>query len=438
MDDLPTHDDRRPATVRRTPAFQLSPRSSARQTAPSRARRRVLDILLGETLSRAELARVTRLSKPTISAIVARLIGEGIVQEIGAGASTGGRTPTLLQVRGMSRLVAGVEIDAASCRFLLATLHGEQLVSIERPMASSDAATVVETIAAGIEALVADRDRGLLLGCGVAVPGLVDLAHNMVDCATRLGWKGVPLRALLEGRLGVPVMVTDRGKAAGLGELWHLGKEKPHDVIYLYLGRGVAGAVVLDRELHWGASYAAGEIGHMIVDPDGPPCECGSRGCLEALVSTSAIFGQARTLLAMGRQSTLARDLATAGRADSDGIRAIGAAARRQDPLALEIVGGVARWLGLAIANLVNVLNPAVVVLGGPVAEWGSVLTDAIERALERSALPLHRQAVRVVTGRARETAVPLGAAVLVLQRAGELLTSPEQPAMAPAAAAGA
>lgn len=387
------------------------------------ARRRIIDLLLARApLSRAELARLTHLNKPTVSSVVARLIDEGIVDEIGVGTSTGGRRPILLTVRGTSRLTVGAEVDAGGCRLLLASLLGERLATADLRFATAGAAAVVETITAGIDSLFAGRDRSALLGCGVAVPGLVDPARETVDSAP-LGWEGVPLRALLEARLGAPVRVTDRGKAAGLGELWVLGKEREDDLIYLYLGRGVAGAIVLGREIHWGTSYIAGEIGHLTVDPHGPACACGNRGCLETLVSTGAILDRARRLAASGRGGGLADRLPRLP--DPDAIAAIGGAAGDGDPLALDLVAYVARWLGVAIAGLVNVLNPAVVVLGGPTAEWGEILIDGVERELGARALPLARRAVRVVAGHARELAAPLGAAALVLQQAGELLAGP-------------
>ena len=396
-----------------------------RTRTPIVSRRRVIDLLLARgPLSRAELARLTHLNKPTISTIVAHLIDEGIVAEIGAGASTGGRKPILLTVRPASRLVVGVEIDAAGCRFLLAGLHGEPLASVELPLDDTRVETVVDCIESGIDSLCQGQDRATLLGCGVAVPGLVDPARETVDSVSRLGWEGVPLRTILEARLRAPVMITDRGKAAALGELWVHGKERADDLIYLYLGRGVGGAIVLGREIHWGASYIAGEIGHVTVDPEGPLCGCGNRGCLEAVVSTAAILDRARRRLAAGGGGALVC-LKAGDLPELDGIAAIGAAAAAGDPLALELVGDAARWLGTAIAGLINVLNPTLVVLGGPTAEWGHVLIEAIERELDNRTLPLARRPVRVLVGKARHQAAPLGAAALVLKQAGEIMASP-------------
>jgi predicted NBD/HSP70 family sugar kinase len=389
----------------------------SRATADSR--RQIIALLLERgALSRADLARLTRLNKPTISNVVARLIDEGIVQEIGSGSSTGGRKPILLSIQETSRLAVGVEIDASVCRFLLVTLHGERLVTLDAPRETSSIESVVEAIATGLDQLFIDQYGDALLGCGIAVPGLVDRVNDTVDSPMRLGWSNVPLRSLLEARLNVPVLVTDRGKAAGLGEMWVLGKEQAHDLIYLYLGNGVAGAVVLGRELHWGVSNIAGEIGHMTVDPDGPVCSCGNRGCLESLVSTPAILERAQQSLFAHPDSSLAHPITVA---------AIGAAAAGGDPLAGEIVDATARWIGIALANLINALNPATVVLGGPTAEWGEVLIDAINREIDARALPLSRQAAEIVTGKAGDLATPLGAAALVLQQAAELIAHPRK-----------
>ncbi len=384
-------------------------------------RRRVIDLLLlhGE-LSRAELARVMRLSKPAVSATVADLIAEGVIQETGFGLSTNGRKPILLRLSGSGHLAVGVEIDAGSCRLLLVTLDGEQVTSHEFPADTSHVNIFLDALANEIDVLFLGRVRDALIGCGVAVPGLIDLQHDTVDCAARLGWHDVPLRALVAARLGVPVFVTDRGKAAGLGERWFLGREHREDLLYLYLGQGVAGAIVFGNTLHLGPTHTAGEIGHMVVDPGGPRCTCGQAGCLEAFISITALRARLRNALVAGHRSLLTERDATAE--DAAMIAAIGGAAMAGDAYAHELVAQVAHWLGLAITSLVHILNPAVVVLGGPLAMWGDLLTVPITRHLDDQALPVPRGAVRVVISEAGALAPSLGAAALVLGRAGELL----------------
>ncbi len=385
-------------------------------------RRRIIELLVARgPLSRTDLARLTHLSKPAISGIVAELLGEKIVVEGGEGDSTGGRKPIMLRLGGTRKVAVGVEIDAHLSRFLLVTLDGEPLARGERPTPARPE-ELPETIAAGLDELLGGPPARMPIGCGVAIPGLVDVGRGTVDFADRLGWRGVPLRDLLQARLDIPVMVTDRGKAAALGELWHLDHRERDNLIYIYLGCGVAGAIILGNALHLGPSHTAGEIGHMVVDPSGPRCECGRRGCLEAHISTTALLARARRLLADGRATTLAPALRR-GASDDSAITAIGVAAARGDGLALELVAYVARWLGQALANLVNAINPALIVLGGPLAAWGDVLVPSIERQLDLQALPVPRQAVRVATSQAEEGAA-LGAAVLVLQRAGEILAN--------------
>ncbi|HEV2528628.1 MAG TPA: ROK family protein [Thermomicrobiales bacterium] len=399
--------------------------STTKATASSR--RHILDLLLSrDDLSRADLARLAHLTKPTVSGLVAGLIQEGLVREVGAGVSTGGRRPILLTVPGDSRLTVGVELDATNCRLLLVTLHGERLALSDVPLGSTEPTTVVEAISDGIDGLFAERDRGALLGVGVAVPGLVDQQHQTVASAPRLGWDMVSLHTLLRERLGVPVMVTDRGKAAGLGELWVLGRDRSTDLVYLYLGAGVAGAVVLQGTLHWGSVSTAGEVGHMTILPDGPPCACGNDGCLEALVSAQAIAARARrAVTSVDGTSPAASALADVVRDCSDDlrvVRAVGEAATEGDPAAAGVVAETGRWLGIAIANIINALDPALIVLGGPTAEWGQSLIASVEREVARRALPLPRRAARIVIGHARDLAAALGAAALVLQQAPTIL----------------
>lgn len=387
------------------------------------SRRRVIDLLVAEgELSRAELARRTGLTRPAISYVVGRLLAEGLVREAGVDRSSGGRRPVLLRLGGDAKLAAGIEVDAAACRCLLTTLDGGEVAAIEVPVADGDDA-VFAAIEAALRAALGGRDRRALLGCGLAVPGVVDPRDDTVD-APRLGWRRLPVRRLLIERLGTPIMIADRGKAAGLGELWSLGEEKPQDLIYLYLGRGVAGALVLRRRIYQGPSHTAGEVGHMSLNPAGPRCDCGRRGCLEAYVSTRALIARARARVTGFVGSALAAPLA-AGLPDEELITRIGAAAEAGDALARDLIAYAARWLAVAIANLINLLNPTVIVLGGPLAQWGDPLRAAIARQIDHWALPAPRRAVRLELGRARERAAALGAAALVLQRAGALLTTP-------------
>lgn len=387
-------------------------------------RRRIIDLLhaRGE-LSRAELARLTFLSKPTISSVVADLVAEGIIVEGGTGESTGGRRPIMLHLGGTMKLVAGIEIDLTLCRFVLVTLAGQTLRQTTRPTPAS-ADDLPATIIAGLATLLGTRRRETLLGCGLAIPGVVDHTRDVVSFAGRPGWRDLPLRSQLATQLGRPVLITDRGKAAGLGEMWALGQRRRDDLIYLYLGHGIAGAMLFDGSLRLGQGHTAGEIGHMVVDPNGPACSCGRRGCLEAHIATSALLARARSLI----DAQTAPALAAIVQADSDdaALTALGDAANAGEPLALNVVAYAARWLALALGNLINALNPAVIILGGPLAGWGAPLLNAIEQHLDHEALPIPRGLVQLVVGQAGQFGAAVGAATLVVGKASELLAEPQ------------
>ncbi len=216
-------------------------------------RRRVIELLVSRgALSRADLARLTHLSKPAISGIVADLVNEDVVTEGGAGSSTGGRRPIMLHLGGAKKVAVGVELDAHIARFLLVTLEGEPLALGERETPAQLEA-LPEAIAAGLDQLLGNPSARTPIGCGIAIAGLVDRVRDTVDFADRPDWRAVPLRDLLQARLAMPVMITDRGKAAGLRELWQLDPRERDDLIYLYLGRGVAGAIILGNALHLGS-----------------------------------------------------------------------------------------------------------------------------------------------------------------------------------------
>ncbi len=388
----------------------------------SNTRRAIIGVLASRgPVSRAELARETRLSKPTVLATVSELISEGVVREVGAGSSARGRRPALLGLGGDSRFVAGVEVAMTYARFLLVDLGGEVARSVELPVPQRlSPGEAADLVVRGIRQLLAGCRPDALIGCGVATPGMVDVDSDTVY-STGFGWSLVPLHSMLESRLGVPVTVADNAHTAGLGELWHRGRDTRKDLVYLYLGWGVGAAIVLGGDLHQGRNHTAGELGGMVIasGPDGRPLTLGE------LVGVGTLAEWIRRELSGGQDSPL-----SALPEDCDeyeAARAIWSAAQDGDHLAMEVVAHTARHLGAAVANLVNLLNPEEVVLGAALSCWGEEFArEVYERAAPLSlAVPLG--SVRVVPSRAPETASALGAAALVLKDVPELLASPRR-----------
>ena len=387
-------------------------------------RQTIIDLLLtnGE-LSRVDLARLTRFSKPTVSSVVAELIDEGIVREIGYGDSTGGRPPVLLRLGSTRKLIAGVEIDSQLCLIALVDLDGRVLDTVELPVSGTDLSTIVLLIQEGISQLLTHHDSGLI-GCGVAVPGLIAPSGERVIYAGTLNWIDVPLQIALEESLGVPVMMTNRGNAAALGTMWLRGRDKIEDLIYIYLGTGVGGGIITGRKLLLGATHGAGEVGHISVDPNGPLCRCGNYGCLETLVSGPAIEMRTRAKIKEGIPTLLTERIASSN-LESLTTKMIAQAVLEGDALALEILAETARYLGIAIANMINILNPQSIVLGGPVSRWGDLLVDAVRQEVRKRAFFVLSHAVQIVRAEDEGLAVAIGAAALLIHAADDLFAIP-------------
>jgi len=296
-------------------------------------------------LSRADLAKVTGLTRASVSAVVRDLMDDAVVEELGLSTAGGvGKPATLVDVAADGRHVLCVDLSEPA-RFVgaIVNLAGKVVVRRTYDRKSRTGTSAVTLVRRICRELVADAERPLL-GIGVASPGIVD-ARGVVVTAAHLGWTGVPLGADLASTFGVPVAVINDANAAALAELTFGQTDGgvPSNLICVRVDEGVGAGLVLDGRLFTGSTYAAGEIGHVVVAPDGAPCACGKRGCLETEVS--------EPLLA-GRLEAAAGD---------------GAAV-------LERAG---QHLGTALATVVSALDVADVVLSGS----GSVATETFRAA---------------------------------------------------------
>jgi glucokinase len=264
-------------------------------------------------------------------------------------------------------------------------------------------------------ALVADRRRRLtaevgprgLSSCGCGCAGLVDSARGLVHASPNLpAWHDVQLAMMLEEALELPVVVENDANAAAYAECIVGAARGAANVVLLTLGTGVGGGIVLGGRLYRGSHGGAGEVGHMAVTLDGPPCPCGSIGCIERLVNAESLVRRAVSLLGAGRASTL-------GAGSSLTARDVGDAARAGDGVAVEAVAATGRILGVGLANLVQLLDPDVIVVGGGVAEIGEPLLAPARAELERRIASYHASTVRVVPAALGETAGVVGAALL-------------------------
>jgi glucokinase len=274
---------------------------------------------------------------------------------------------------------------------------------------------VVERIARCAQDAVDEADLTFkqIAGIGIGAPGAVDFGSGTVIFAPNLeGWKEIPLKKELEKTLGVPVFVENDCNISTLGVYAVELKSKPHSMVGIFVGTGIGGGLVVDGELYSGFAHTAGEIGHMVLEVNGPKCGCGNKGCFEALASRTAIFQQIKAGVKDG-QKTLLTEMLGDDLADlrSGDLRK---AIRRGDKFVDRIIESAAEYIGIATANLINVLNPEVVVLGGGVIEaLADEMMSVIIETAKDYAMPGTLKGVEIIASKLGDNAGITGAAVL-------------------------
>jgi len=349
-------------------------------------------------LSRTDIATFTQLSLPTISGITADLIEEGLIYEQATGTSTGGRRPILLALNPHAGYVVGIKLTEAVAIAALTDLEATIVAEHREPMRSHGSEDVVAVIAAAVTALAEAAAGRPIYGVGVGIGGVIDSQQGIVRYATYLGWRGLPLRRLLEQRLLLPVVIDNDVNALTAAEQWFGAGRGVNNFFVVSLGRGVGMGMVLDGQLFRGAGGGAGEFGHVTIVPDGPRCACGKRGCLEALISEPALLQQVA---------------ATTGR-DVDISTAINLA-HHGDGSVRAIFTSAGRTLGMAVANIVNTLNPALIIVGGEGTRAGTLLLDPLEATLREHCFDGLGDDVRVVSEPWGDEAWARGAASMLL-----------------------
>lgn len=265
---------------------------------------------------------------------------------------------------------------------------------------------------AALEALDTSKLRpDEFLGVGMGTPGVVDTEKGIMlsEAVNIPDWKGRRLKAELERILGIPAFVENDANAGGLGELmFGAGKGFRH-MIYVALGTGVGGAVIVNGKLVRGANFVAGEIGHISVDPNGPRCGCGSYGCIEAFASGPAIAMRAREYIQRGAKTKL-QGLPL----DEINAKEVAEAAKQGDPLACFVLAEAGKYLGILLAGITNLLNPECIVIGGGVSQAGDLLLEPVRWEVRRRALTVAAETLKIVPATLGADAGVLGAAALV------------------------
>lgn len=371
-------------------------------------------------ISRADLARTTHLTPPTVSDVVADLIAQGLVEETGFAPSTGGKRAILLRVNADSRHLIGLDLAREDFRGAEINLRGDIIRRIDLPLEGREGEAALNLVYDLVDALIRDQ-QSALLGIGVGTPGLVDAVNGVIEQAVNLDWHDVPLRALLQDRYKLPVYLANDCQVAALAEHTFGEGHRTQDLVVINVGKGVGAGIILNGQLFHGNPLGAGEIGHVMVVENGERCQCGGFGCLETVTNSRAIVRQARAYARATPDSLLNRLAATP---DAITFDTVAVAFDAGDTAARAVIRDVGHYLGLASANLIGVLGSCHILISGRIMRFGEFLLDAIRGELQRRAFPSLAAATDIGFVTLGSDIVLLGASALLLPHELGLFTT--------------
>jgi glucokinase-like ROK family protein len=366
-------------------------------------------------ISRVELARRLGLTRAAVSSIVSDLLTTGLIREAERINMRSGRPPTVLEINASRGIVVAVDFGATHLSVLVADLSARILEEVE----------IALDIQQGPKICLAEADRLVhemlnkanltlkdVLAIGVGVPGpLIAEVGMVISPPIMPGWDSYPIRSSLERLWGCPVSINNDAEMGVLGE-WAAGAGRgERSLAYIKVGIGIGAGLLLDGQMYRGVTGSAGEIGHLTIDENGPLCTCGNHGCLEAFAGGRAIAQQARDAVLKGQRT----QLSAIQPIDNITARDVGAAARRGDLISQQILTKAGTHIGIAIAGLVNLFNPSLVIIGGGVAQNGDIILEPMRQAVQRRSLPAATRAVRITTAMLGRRSSSIGAVIQAL-----------------------
>lgn len=364
-------------------------------------------------ISRTEIARISGLSAATVTGISADLIDEGLIFEKAEGNSSGGRRPILLAINPRGGYVVGIKLMEDHAIAAITDLEATIITKHSKEFRDKSLENALNMLVESVNDLVFEVgiDQEQIFGIGIGLAGIVDARNGILHYSPYVGWHNVPLGDLLRDRLGVPVRIDNDVNTLTLTEQLFGAGQGIDNFLLVTIGRGVGLGIVVNGQLYRGINGGGGEFGHTVIDPYGPECACGKRGCLETYVADPALVGQA--ILAASRG-----DLP----AEIQSVEELVAIADQGNDVAREIFRQAGEILGNGIANLINVLSPQEIIISGEGVRAGELLFAPMRSAVEEHVMPGLAGDTTIRVDPWEDDAWARGAASLVLQ---ELFQSP-------------
>jgi glucokinase-like ROK family protein len=366
-------------------------------------------------ISRVELARRVGLTRAAVTAIINDLLKAGIVREAETRDAPNGRKPVVLVINGNCGWVVGIDIGWTHVRLVIADLSARVIAEAEQPLDIADGPELclfaVDTL---LQRLLEEAGLTILdiQAIGLGIPGpVLDKSGTVGSHSILPGWFNYPIRDHTQELWGCPVSIDNDAELGALGEwAYGAGRGERH-LVYIKVGARIGAGLLLDNQIYRGVSGSAGEIGHMTIEENGAVCSCGNRGCLETMAGGRAIGYQAIQAVRTGQRTQLSSIKPPEKIVIDDVI----AAARSGDLLTQQLIKEAGLHLGTAVANIVNIFNPGLIVIGGGLAQIGDLLIDPIRHGVRQRSLKVASSAVRITAALLGPRSSAIGAVVQAL-----------------------
>lgn len=379
-------------------------------------------------IARVAVAQRTGLSRTAISSIMHELLAEGLVREgeTASATSAGGRRAILMHFNAAAGYILGVDMGRTHLTLLLTDLAAQVVARRSGPFqADLGPEACLARLVGDLNCFLADQhvDWAQVIGIGMGIPGPMDAGLQRLVAPPRMpGWNGVDVQRTLKARLNVPIYVDNDANMGALGESRYGAGRGISDLAYIKIGTGIGGSLVIGGQVYRGSRGSAGEIGHVTIDENGAACSCGNRGCLEAVASAEAIVADARAGMSLRLSGPLAHG--ATGALDElahPDVADVVCAALAGDAASRAAIQRAGEHVGVALAGLVNLTNPSLILVDGGVARAGELLLEPIRRAVAARSLAIASQHARIVVGELHDNAIALGAVATVTDAAFDL-----------------
>ena len=369
------------------------------------------------SVSRADVAKITGLTPASVTNITKMLIEDEYLVECKVGQSSGGRPPIMLELNPNARYVIGISIGVGMIDVVITNLSAEIILkkSIEINEERYDYDFVFKELVKLINEVIecSKIEKEKILGAGVALHGIVNARTGMSIYSPYYGWKEINIKEALENELNLGVYVDNDVRAMALGESWFGITKDISNFVTLNISNGIGAGIIINNKPYYGVDFSAGEIGHIVVEGDGDKCNCGNYGCLETVASNNNITKKAIKLIKQGTNSVLKELKADINQLT---IEDISEAAKLEDELAISIIKEAARYIGIAITNLINILNPTSIVVVGEIFENTFYAIETLNEIVKNRGMKLSSENVRIIKSMLGRDAAVVGATTLVIQ----------------------